>query len=273
MDAAPEAASAGAVVPDKPSAWREILATGSPEALPTSEEGWKKVLEPMQYAVLREQATEPKWSSELNDIKEGGGVFLCAGCGAPLFTLEAKYESGSGWPSFYAPVDAESVEAKTDFKAIVPRTETLCGTCGGHLGHCFDDGPPPTGLRYCMNGAALSFERDTPRAERAAASFAAVRDSGSLRPPLLKNTLDALLSASLSLGLLWSAWVNLQADGGELWAQQALRNSDMWLFGAVNAIFGRPPGGPLALLLAGLNGLTVAQKFRLIQEALKPKDT
>ena len=92
------------------------------------------MLEPMQYAVLREEATEPKFSSEYNDMKETG-VFLCAGCAQPLFTTQAKYDSKSGWPSFYAPAAEDSIVVSTDFKAIVPRTETRCSRCGGHLGH------------------------------------------------------------------------------------------------------------------------------------------
>ena len=118
------------------------------------------MLEPMQYAILREEATEPKFSSEYNwkeyPPKESG-VFLCAGCAQPLFTTQGQFDSGSGWPSFYAPADDDSIATSIDFKAIVPRTETRCSRCGGHLGHCFDDGPPPTGKRYCMNAGAMTF--------------------------------------------------------------------------------------------------------------------
>jgi peptide-methionine (R)-S-oxide reductase len=121
-----------------------------------SEQDWKKELDPMQYHVLREHGTERAGTSPLNWEKRAG-EFLCAGCGTPLFDSATKYESGSGWPSFWAPKDG-AVETKTDRKFFMVRTEVLCAKCGGHLGHVFPDGPQPTGQRYCMNGAALKFE-------------------------------------------------------------------------------------------------------------------
>jgi peptide-methionine (R)-S-oxide reductase len=123
--------------PGTPSEWKAAKQAGGddgPLDLPTNDEEWRRVLEPMQYAVLREEATEPKFSSEYNDMQESG-VFLCAGCSQPLFTTQAKYDSKSGWPSFYAPAAEDSIAVSTDFKAIVPRTETRCSRCGGHLGH------------------------------------------------------------------------------------------------------------------------------------------
>ncbi len=116
---------------------------------------WRARLTDVQYAVLRHEATEPPGSSPLNAEKREG-AFLCAGCEQALFLSDTKYESGSGWPSFYAPIDG-TVDTTTDHKLLVPRTEVHCGRCGGHLGHVFEDGPAPTGLRYCMNGAALKF--------------------------------------------------------------------------------------------------------------------
>jgi methionine-R-sulfoxide reductase len=222
----------------------------------------------MPYAVLREEATEPKFSSELNDVKDRG-VFLCAGCAQPLFTSDAKFDSGTGWPSFWAPADPSATLTRTDFKAILPRQETVCARCNGHLGHVFDDGPPPTGLRYCMNGAAMTFESGTERSDQALASFAAAEVA---RPPLAKIISEAGLSGAVSLGLGYSFWVNMEAGAGAQWAIEALRGSDSWLFGAVNALFGRPPGGPLTLVLAGVNALTVAQKFALISAALLPQE-
>lgn len=121
-----------------------------------TEEEWREALTPEQYFVLREEGTEAANASELNVVKEPG-TFLCAGCGTPLFTTFTKFNSGTGWPSFYAPVDNVVINLSTDFKAIFPRTECSCGNCGGHLGHVFDDGPDPTGQRFCMNGVAMKF--------------------------------------------------------------------------------------------------------------------
>jgi peptide-methionine (R)-S-oxide reductase len=117
---------------------------------------WQATLTPQQYTVLRGHGTEPPGSSPLNHEKRDG-TFACAGCGQPLFTAETKYESGSGWPSFFKPLD-DSVETTTDRSFGMTRVEVHCKSCGGHLGHVFPDGPQPTGLRYCMNGVALAFE-------------------------------------------------------------------------------------------------------------------
>jgi len=122
-----------------------------------SEAEWKRVLSPQQYYVLRQEGTERPWSSPLNDVKRQDGVFVCAGCGSPLFPASKKFESGTGWPSFYDPLDADSIDLSVDYKLIVPRVEVSCKTCGGHLGHVFDDGPRPTGKRYCINGVAMNF--------------------------------------------------------------------------------------------------------------------
>jgi peptide-methionine (R)-S-oxide reductase len=116
---------------------------------------WKDVLSPEQYRVLREHGTERAGSSPLNNEKRSGQYF-CAGCGAELFESGTKYESGSGWPSFYAPRDG-AVATTVDMSHGMRRDEVHCAKCGGHLGHVFPDGPQPTGLRYCMNGAALKF--------------------------------------------------------------------------------------------------------------------
>lgn len=122
-----------------------------------SDKEWKEKLDPKAYAVLREQSTEPAFTSPLNE-EHRKGIFKCAGCTTPLFSADAKFDSGTGWPSFFQPLNKNAVATTTDYKLLFPRVEVHCATCGGHLGHVFEDGPKPTGLRYCMNGVALSFE-------------------------------------------------------------------------------------------------------------------
>jgi len=119
---------------------------------------WKKELTPEQYEVLRRAGTERAGSGEYAHTKDAG-VYHCAGCGAPLFVSDTKYESGTGWPSFWKPVAPGAVAERTDGSHGMERTEVLCATCDGHLGHVFPDGPPPTGRRYCMNSLALKLER------------------------------------------------------------------------------------------------------------------
>ncbi len=133
----------------------------SPAADPAwqlSDSQWQERLSPESYAVLRREATERPFSSALNAEKRPG-TYRCAGCELPLFRSEAKYDSGTGWPSFFAALP-EAIGSRRDFKLIVPRTEYHCSRCGGHQGHVFNDGPRPTGRRYCNNGVALSFEAD-----------------------------------------------------------------------------------------------------------------
>jgi len=120
-----------------------------------SDEEWRRLLTPAQYAVLRGHGTERAGSSPL-DKEYRRGRFLCAGCGAALFASEAKFDSRTGWPSFFRPLDG-AVATTVDRKFFMTRTEVHCASCEGHLGHVFDDGPPPTGLRYCMNGVAMTF--------------------------------------------------------------------------------------------------------------------
>jgi peptide-methionine (R)-S-oxide reductase len=120
-----------------------------------SDMDWRQRLTANQYVVLRQHGTERPGSSPLNKEKRKG-TFACAGCDLPLFSSDTKFESGTGWPSFYQPL-ANAVETKTDRSLLMTRTEVHCSRCLGHLGHVFDDGPPPTGLRYCMNGVALKF--------------------------------------------------------------------------------------------------------------------
>lgn len=120
-----------------------------------SEDEWRGILTPDQFDVLRNEGTERPWTSPLNDEKRSG-TYVCAGCGQPLFLSDTKYDSGTGWPSFHTVIEG-AVETKRDYKLIWPRTEYHCSRCGGHQGHVFEDGPEPTGLRYCNNGVALKF--------------------------------------------------------------------------------------------------------------------
>ena len=126
------------------------------EKMVKTDEEWERVLTPEQFHVMRRKGTEAPYSSPLNGEK-GEGVFECAACGLPLFDSQAKFNSGTGWPSFYAPLAEENVREETDSSHGMRRTEVLCARCDAHLGHVFDDGPRPTGLRYCMNGVALRF--------------------------------------------------------------------------------------------------------------------
>ena len=147
--------------------WKTLLAAGakvelSREPLKRSNPEWKKILTPEQYHVLREEGTERAGTSALNDEKRAG-VFVCAGCSLPLFTSAMKYESGTGWPSFFTTIP-DVFGTSRDFKLFLPRTEYHCVRCGGHQGHVFEDGPRPTGLRYCNNGVALRF---VPKSEKA----------------------------------------------------------------------------------------------------------
>lgn len=124
-----------------------------------SDKEWKEILSPEQYRVLREKGTEPAFTGKYYSNKNKG-LYVCAGCGNELFHSDAKFDSGTGWPSFFMPVSEKSVITQSDNSHFMQRTEVLCKKCGGHLGHVFDDGPKPTGLRYCINSTSLNFESD-----------------------------------------------------------------------------------------------------------------
>ena len=122
-----------------------------------SEQEWREELSPEQYAVLRQAATEPPFTGRYVDEK-ADGTYRCAACGNELFSSDTKFESGTGWPSFYEPANRENVELETDTSHGMTRTEVRCAGCGSHLGHVFDDGPQPTGLRYCINSASIKLD-------------------------------------------------------------------------------------------------------------------
>ena len=132
--------------------------TKEKSAVTKNDDQWKQELSPEQYKVLRCSATEAPFTGQYYDHHETG-TYLCAGCGAPLFSSSAKYESGSGWPSYFQPINDAALRQKKDLSGGMVRVEITCAKCGGHLGHLFPDGPKPTGMRYCINSAALDFRK------------------------------------------------------------------------------------------------------------------
>ncbi|MDX1977324.1 MAG: peptide-methionine (R)-S-oxide reductase MsrB [Pseudanabaenaceae cyanobacterium bins.68] len=133
------------------------MATSNQFPVQKTEQEWQSTLTPEQYRVLRKHGTERAGTSPLDKTYDPG-MYVCAGCGTPLFSSETKFNSGTGWPSFFAPLE-NSIDTTIDRSLFMTRTEVHCAKCGGHLGHVFNDGPEPTGLRYCMNGVALKFEQ------------------------------------------------------------------------------------------------------------------
>lgn len=128
-----------------------------PRRVVKTEAEWRRILTPDQFRVARQEGTERAWTSPLNNEKRKG-VYACVGCGTHIWDSDDKFDSGTGWPSFTRPISADVVGTKTDWKLLYPRTEVHCAVCGAHHGHVFDDGPPPTGQRWCINGVVLTFK-------------------------------------------------------------------------------------------------------------------
>ena len=181
-----------------------------------SDEEWRAQLSPEAYRVLRQDGTEGPWTSDLNEIKEIG-TFVCAGCQSPLFRTSAKFDSGTGWPSFYTPIDENAISLSTDFKLVLPRTECRCAVCDGHLGHVFDDGPEPTGQRFCMNGVSMIFQPDDLAEETYVSSMVERESKGQFMKPPISSVLPSFLlyagAAALYGNTFLTRWISAKDMG------------------------------------------------------------
>ncbi len=151
---------------------KEIIETNNKRTFNKTEEEWKKQLSPEAYQVLRKKGTERPFTNNQYYNHKENGLYYCAGCGNPLFSSEKKFDSGTGWPSYYDVLSEESVEVEKDKSHGMERTEVLCAKCGGHLGHLFNDGPQPTGQRYCINSVSLGFKKDEKGISKGADDYA-----------------------------------------------------------------------------------------------------
>lgn len=205
----------------------ELVKLSAVKKVTKTDAEWRSELSPDAYRVLREDGTEPANTSRLNDIKAGTdeGTFACAGCGSPLFPVSTKFESGTGWPSFYSPLDGQAVELRVDYKLVLPRTEVRCATCEGHLGHVFDDGPKPTGKRYCMNGVSMKFVRDGTDLELAKEVMERSAAQGGDAVVVKQSLLDVLPAAGIDgtvAALFLGSFVQRVTDGGGLLSVEAV---------------------------------------------------
>ena len=191
-----------------------------------TDEEWKEILAPDQFNVLRREGTEPPWTSPLNEVKEDG-TFRCAGCKSALFRTSTKYESGSGWPSFYSPIDDEAIDLSVDYKLVIPRTEVTCKSCGGHLGHVFDDGPQPTGKRYCMNGVAMDFISDTDDPALAKESAERIATARKIKQPIMAVLPGLGFDAALAV-LFITSFISKNGSGGLTLLTNGLSLGQVW---------------------------------------------
>ena len=203
------------------SKWRLKLSPHLSATVEKTESEWRKELSEDQFYVLRQDGTERSNSSPLNRVKQPG-TFLCAGCNAPLFQTKTKFDSGTGWPSFFDPIDDKAVLLNVDYKALLPRTECRCAVCNGHLGHVFPDGPKPTGQRYCMNGVAMKFETHEGHSELATEVATRVANAKPMVVPATSPLPQIIFNSGLAFAFLSSFYSRVATGGAQLEISQIL---------------------------------------------------